>query len=359
VTNVDSQGSGSNIVIQVIGEISTKSQPQKRFTQTFVLAEQQNGYFVLNDIFRYLIEDEEDVEPSMEDTQRSSVETGYQEQPSTLTSDLPQALTSAEDPAAQEHDAGVVDQALEKAIEAEPALTQEKSADPVEAIPDIIHAEEAPVAAVAPAVDAAESADDSVAQQEEDVTSIEHEKPTDPEPTPVASPQKPAAAQPAAAASPAVPSKPAAPKTWASMLASNRAPVPAIPSPTSVPSPTAAPKPAQIAPKEVPQAAAPAISSSVQVPPTDVPEPSGTPVSTGSEWQTAGADSKKQSRQQQQPAAQKPPHADGSQGYIKNVTDAIDGPTLRAALAKVVEVKFIDINRQKVNDRPSSTSAFR
>ena len=54
VTNVDSQASDSNIVIQVIGEISNKSQPHRKFTQTFVLATQTNGYFVLNDIFRYL-----------------------------------------------------------------------------------------------------------------------------------------------------------------------------------------------------------------------------------------------------------------------------------------------------------------
>ncbi len=57
VTNVDSQGSDANIVIQVIGEISNQGQPHKRFVQTFVLAEQTNGYFVLNDIFRYLAEE--------------------------------------------------------------------------------------------------------------------------------------------------------------------------------------------------------------------------------------------------------------------------------------------------------------
>ena len=64
VTNVDSQGSDANIVIQVIGEISNQGQPHKRFVQTFVLAEQTNGYFVLNDIFRYLadepVEEDED-----------------------------------------------------------------------------------------------------------------------------------------------------------------------------------------------------------------------------------------------------------------------------------------------------------
>ncbi|KAG9826821.1 NTF2-like protein, partial [Aureobasidium melanogenum] len=40
VTNVDSQASDDHIVIQVIGEISNKSAPHKKFTQTFVLAAQ-------------------------------------------------------------------------------------------------------------------------------------------------------------------------------------------------------------------------------------------------------------------------------------------------------------------------------
>ncbi|KAL8954599.1 MAG: hypothetical protein Q9193_007180, partial [Seirophora villosa] len=42
--------------------MSNKAAPHRKFVQTFVLAEQPNGYFVLNDIFRY-IEDEEDFEP--------------------------------------------------------------------------------------------------------------------------------------------------------------------------------------------------------------------------------------------------------------------------------------------------------
>jgi len=37
VTNVDSQGSDSSIVIQVIGEMSNKSQPRRKFVQTIDL----------------------------------------------------------------------------------------------------------------------------------------------------------------------------------------------------------------------------------------------------------------------------------------------------------------------------------
>ncbi|CCJ29159.1 unnamed protein product [Pneumocystis jirovecii] len=63
VSNVDSQAStNGGIVIQVLGEMSNCDGPSRRFAQTFFLAEQPNGYFVLNDIFRYLKEDMEDGE---------------------------------------------------------------------------------------------------------------------------------------------------------------------------------------------------------------------------------------------------------------------------------------------------------
>jgi len=65
VSNVDSQSSAEGgIIVQVLGEISNKNQPWRKFAQTFFLAEQTNGYFVLNDIFRYLKEDEHEDEES-------------------------------------------------------------------------------------------------------------------------------------------------------------------------------------------------------------------------------------------------------------------------------------------------------
>ncbi|UZJ56848.1 hypothetical protein CBS101457_006168 [Exobasidium rhododendri] len=58
VSNVDSQASAAGgIIIQVLGEMSNDAGPWRKFVQTFFLAEQTNGYFVLNDIFRYLKED--------------------------------------------------------------------------------------------------------------------------------------------------------------------------------------------------------------------------------------------------------------------------------------------------------------
>ncbi|QRV91420.1 nuclear transport factor 2 [Ceratobasidium sp. AG-Ba] len=58
IHSVDAQSSAAGgIIIQVIGEMSNAGEPWRKFAQTFFLAEQPNGYFVLNDIFRYLKEE--------------------------------------------------------------------------------------------------------------------------------------------------------------------------------------------------------------------------------------------------------------------------------------------------------------
>lgn len=58
MSQVDSQASmDGGIIIQVLGQMSNKSLPTRKFCQTFFLAEQTSGYYVLNDIFRYLKDD--------------------------------------------------------------------------------------------------------------------------------------------------------------------------------------------------------------------------------------------------------------------------------------------------------------
>ncbi|KAF8186991.1 hypothetical protein K438DRAFT_1919867 [Mycena galopus ATCC 62051] len=58
IHSVDAQSSADGgIIIQVIGEMSNHADPWRKFVQTFFLAEQPNGYFVLNDIFRFLKEE--------------------------------------------------------------------------------------------------------------------------------------------------------------------------------------------------------------------------------------------------------------------------------------------------------------
>lgn len=58
VSSVDSMSSANNgIIVQVLGEMSNQGTEARKFAQTFFLAEQPNGYYVLNDIFRFLRED--------------------------------------------------------------------------------------------------------------------------------------------------------------------------------------------------------------------------------------------------------------------------------------------------------------
>ena len=58
IHSVDAHPSANNgILVHVIGEMSNNNEPWKKFVQAFFLAEQQNGYFVLNDNFRYLKEE--------------------------------------------------------------------------------------------------------------------------------------------------------------------------------------------------------------------------------------------------------------------------------------------------------------
>jgi hypothetical protein len=58
ISNMDCQESTEGgVVVQVLGEMSNKGKPSQKFVQTFFLASQPRGYFVLNDIFRFLKED--------------------------------------------------------------------------------------------------------------------------------------------------------------------------------------------------------------------------------------------------------------------------------------------------------------
>ena len=75
IHSVDAQSSANGgIIIQVIGEMSNRGEAWKKFVQTFFLAEQPNGYFVLNDIFRFLKEETAESEDEREDEEVSADE---------------------------------------------------------------------------------------------------------------------------------------------------------------------------------------------------------------------------------------------------------------------------------------------
>ena len=336
VSNVDSQESFKSIVVQVIGEISNKAAAHRKFVQTFILAEQPKGYFVLNDIFRYIVDEEEE-----------EMENGHpaQEPEPTLAPEAePETLNSSADPVQQHHDVEQLDKKLEEETLQKPASSDESSTsvNPVnghtatESV-EIDHAEDAPAAAVKTSEETAESleqAAESAAVQET------QEKPRDPDPTPVASPPKPAKAAPVEPAAPAAPSKPAAPKTWANLVAANRVASPAVPNGAS--STTATPPPSQ------PKAAASTTNQSVTLTTSTSDEsPAKAQQNGNSGWQMAGSDNnKKHGRQQSQSVSGQ----DKFMAYVKNVTDKVDASILRTMLEKYENGKlpYYDVNRQKV-----------
>ncbi|KAK4692201.1 hypothetical protein P7C71_g4954, partial [Lecanoromycetidae sp. Uapishka_2] len=327
VSNVDSQESYKSIVVMVIGEISNKAAAHRKFTQTFVLAEQPNGYFVLNDMFRYLLEDEEEsVENGL---------TGTEEPAAALPNEANTAtLTSPADPAQQQQSVEQIDKKLEEEVlhessTAEEDPTEEPSANGRVApeTAEVTQAEDAPVAAVnEPGETEKDAASAAVAEE------AQTEKPRDPEPTPVASPPKPAKAVPVEPAASAAPAKPAARKTWANLVAANRAAAPAVPN--SAPSATSAP-PAQ------PKAAPSATNRSV-TPPTSAGDesPAKAQQNGNAGWQMAGAENnKKQGRQHAQSVS-------GGQGnvmaYVKNVTDKVDASILKSTLLHYGKLPYFD-----------------
>ena len=345
VLNVDSQASFSNILIQVIGEMSNKSAPHRKFVQTFVLAEQPNGYFVLNDVFRY-INDEEDDEAEFDGSQEGTPAAGHPSgglsEAKTLKKDS-KGLTSSADPVEQQHGAEIVNKRLEQKLlkgnGTKPGQSKSANGEAVmngaatARAANALHAAEAPVAAVATKTDSHLSpseAADAVA----DLDATEPEKPKDPEPTPAVSP---GATTPAVASgtTPA-PAKPAAPKTWANLVAASRSSASVAPSSTSS-TPPAASQPRAAPPPNQP---APQPSPSLDGPTTQ-------PQQGGAGWQTAGNEhTKRQAR----------PHSMSGAGdketvlaYVKNVTDKVPNDALKAALQKYGELAYFDVSRQKVS----------
>ncbi|TVY67514.1 putative G3BP-like protein [Lachnellula suecica] len=322
ISNVDSQASGDSIVIQVIGETSNKSAELKKFVQTFVLAQQPTGYFVLNDIFRYIKEEGEDepVETAQEETAASG--------PLVEDVEMPKAQASTEDAAPAALDADVVDKKLET-IEPQPAAEIPSTNGTSETVAE---AEEAPVAAptkVEEPVPTPEAAEKAV----EETTIKEPEKPKEPVPSPAASKAAPAS-KPAEPAQPAAPPKPL---SWASRAAAavGSTPKPAVPAVI----PKTATPPAQT--RAAPPAAKPAAAQSTPAP---VSAAEKNKENTASEWQTAGDNAKRQNRPQSISA---PPEKEGTMAYIRNVTDKLSPEELRSALESFGPLIYFDINRTK------------
>ncbi|KAI1453605.1 hypothetical protein F4805DRAFT_362312 [Annulohypoxylon moriforme] len=330
VSNVDSQASFDNIVIQVIGETSNKAGDPKKFVQTFVLAQQPSGYFVLNDILRYI--DDGDEEPA-EAPQEEQAEPATEVIPAAKEEVEAQPAEPVEKPAS--FDAGVVDKKLEE-VSAPPKDATPTNGDVV-AETTVGATAAIPEAAKKPEAEAAPDVPDPdvTAQELADEDTKEPEKPADPSPTPVQARQPPAPAAP-------VPAQPMKPMTWASRAAAAAGPKPVVPLAAKPATPTAAPQSRAAAAAATQPAASqsptPAQGSEVKASPAPAKE-------APTEWQTAGNDSKRQNRPQSisGPQAEK----DGTMVYVKYVTEKVQHEDLRSALAQHGELVYFDINRQK------------
>lgn len=335
-------------MVQVIGEMSNKAAPHRKFVQTFVLAEQQHGYFVLNDIFRYINEDEEDEPDNEEIAENDAPARSTVEAESTT-------LTESGDSPKQPIDAAQVQQKLEEEALNEKPVSNNGGAEPAipnldaaPKTPDVIEAEDAPVAAVTATEEANEDEvprDNLEASTHAVVAAIasnevQPEKPKDPDPTPVASPPAPAKVLPAPTA-PAPPAKPPAAKTWANLVAANRATAPAVPNQAN----SASPAP------PVSRATSQTVNRSITPPATSGDHTPGQSQQNGnSGWQTAGPENgKKQGRQH---SISSGVEKDNVLGYVKNVTERVDASLLKNALLQYGKLVYFDVSRQKVEQTP-------
>ncbi|KAH8909496.1 hypothetical protein BR93DRAFT_965592 [Coniochaeta sp. PMI_546] len=337
VTNVDSQASGENIVIQVIGELSNKSLEPKKFVQTFVLAQQPSGYFVLNDIMRYIdegLDDEEDVVPEAQDASAAiEPETSVAPEGRLEPESSP---VKTEEPAKEAEsaplDTAVVDQKLEdvsSAVAESAPATTEKSAEPaVEAEPTVVKTKE-------DAQPEPVSAEKAIKEVEKEEAKEEAPKEPSPTPAPRAAPvEKPAPAEPEK------PKEAPKPMTWASRIAAAAAPVAkaVVPSLPKIGTPPAQTQARQPAPAAAQKAPAPAAQNTEAAATASKDQ--------NDEWQSVGADSKRQNR----PVSISGPQETGREGamaYIKYVTDKVQTEDLRAELAQYGELAYFDVNRQK------------
>lgn len=222
VHHISAQSSeAGGILIQVIGEMQNGDDaPWKKFTQTFFLAEQPNGYFVLNDIFMYLKEENEfDEDEPVQDEEHGDIVDAEESKP------VEEVAAKEEAPIAEEKEVEAAPAPVEEKKEEvapaqpeevkqdEPAPTPAPAAEkeePVEAAPAVVEEEKAETAPEPPVSEPAETP-----KAEQPVEKVEQKKePEQPKPQ-----QQQQPAKPAAAPAPPKPTGPPPPKTWASLAA--------------------------------------------------------------------------------------------------------------------------------------------
>jgi len=286
--------------------------------QTFVLAKQPTGYFVLNDIFRYISEEGEEEPENL----------GQAEDPLLNDVEMPKAQGGAEEAL----DAESVDKKLETVQSEEPAAAEEAPATNgnTEASAE---AEKASVAD-SKAEEEVPSTEDAEKAVEEEIK--EPEKPAEPSPSPL-----PTSAKVVAPAQPAAPPKPL---TWASRAAAAAGPPkPAVPviAPKSAATPPAQARTAPPATSSKPAQSQPSATSTA---PSEKNKENDPPTPGG--WQSVGNEHAK--RQNRPQSISGPPEKEGTMGYVRNVTEKVLDPALREVLSSFGKLIYFDINRTKV-----------
>ena len=257
IHSVDAHPSANNgIMVHVIGEMSNNSEPWKKFVQAFFLAEQQNGYFVLNDNFRFLKEesfgdeDEEGEEGQQAGTNPPAVgqqpqeyqqpvdshshTNGYHHSDANDTAPLPTAPSStisaplpapAAAPSPNTFHRSHEDAGLVKTETPPVKATPIPGPTPTSSVPEVVEPvqeEPTPPAPSAPSPAAVSRKTPSPAPPSPAAAVAE---PTQPTPATASKPPtQPTAAAPSTQQPPApvaAPSAPPAPKTWASLAATN------------------------------------------------------------------------------------------------------------------------------------------
>lgn len=331
VSNVDSQASSENIVIQVIGELSNKAAEPKKFVQTFVLAQQPTGYFVLNDIMRY-IDEENDAETG---AAADAAEEPSTEAPAVVESAKEEPVEAAE---TAKESSNVADTT---AVEQEAQVSDDK--------PDVNGGENVePIEAEKPSITVDKVDPEATARELAEEDAKEPEKPQDPTPTPVVEKASAPLTEPVVSE----PTGPPKPMTWASRAAAAAGPRPVVPLPKTATPPAQAQNraPAPAAAPAAPAAASQPSGATAQPPaPAAAAAAAAAPTEAApkdaSGWQTAGSDSKRQNRPQSISA--NPVEKEGTLGYVKYVTDKVQDSELRKALEAHGELAYFDINRQK------------
>ncbi|KAF5381285.1 hypothetical protein D9615_008358 [Tricholomella constricta] len=344
IHSVDAQSSANGgIIIQVIGEMSNHGEPWRKFVQTFFLAEQPNGYFVLNDIFRFL---KEEAVESDDASETADVEAPI------VTEPVPAAAPAPASPAP----------APAAALAAE-SVSVESSREP----------------SPPPATTAA-APPPPAATEEEPTTDVPEPttpapEPAQPSPTSTAAVAQPNGVHtPAAAPEPEKAPTPAPAPAPAAVPAQEKAPVPA-PAPTpaaapaSTPPPAAAAKPAPPAPAPAPAAprswASLAASNSNRwgaavaqesrgvtespVAPPAAPAPAAAaPVPSGTQTPPRGPQHHHHHHQQSQQGFAAAQNVTIAQCFVKGVTEPISQTLLSTTLAqRFGPIKDLEIVRSK------------